>query len=81
VRTHGTRVASVLGEAKSAADLGRDFGAGLSEREVDWMRAHEWVRTADDILWRRTKLGLHMTAEQRGALAASMSSAGELAAA
>ncbi len=69
VRTYGTLTAMVLGDARSAADLGRDFGAGLTQREVSWMRAHEWALTAEDILWRRTKLGLHMTAEQRASLA------------
>jgi len=72
VRTHGTRAGRVLGDARSAAELGRDFGAGLSEREVGWMCRHEWARTAEDILWRRTKLGLHMTLEQRAALAGFM---------
>jgi glycerol-3-phosphate dehydrogenase len=76
VRTFGAETPEVLGEARSAADLGRDFGAGLSEREVAWMRAHEWADTADDILWRRTKLGLHMTAEQRSGLAAFMAGEG-----
>ena len=39
-------------------ELGEDFGAGLTAREVDWLVEHEWARTVDDILWRRTKLGL-----------------------
>ena len=42
------------------ADLGRDFGAGLTEREIDYLVANEWAETADDILWRRTKLGLRL---------------------
>jgi glycerol-3-phosphate dehydrogenase len=50
------------------ADLGRDFGAGLSEREVEYLVAHEWAETADDILWRRSKLGLRFAPEQRAAL-------------
>ncbi len=62
---HGTLAAMVLGEARSAADLGEDFGAGLTAREVDWMIEHEWARTADDVLWRRTKCGLPMTPAQR----------------
>jgi glycerol-3-phosphate dehydrogenase len=58
VRLYGTKTAVLLGDAKIVADLGADFGAGLSAREVDYLVAHEWARTADDILWRRTKLGL-----------------------
>ncbi len=81
VRTYGTRTERMLGDARRAADMGRDFGGGLSEREVDWMRRHEWARTAEDIIWRRTKLGLHMTAEQRAALAAFMDCQVELQAA
>ena len=69
-RAHGTRVATILNGAGSAADLGRDFGAGLSEREVDYLVANEWAETAEDILWRRTKLGLRMTAAEQEALAA-----------
>ena len=46
------------------------FGAGLSEREVDYLWQHEWAQTADDILWRRTKLGLHMTKTEIAAFAA-----------
>ncbi|HKW55554.1 MAG TPA: glycerol-3-phosphate dehydrogenase, partial [Stellaceae bacterium] len=51
------------------ADLGRDFGAGLSQREVDWLRAEEWAVSAEDILWRRSKLGLHLPAPAAHALA------------
>lgn len=67
-RAYGTRASRWLGKARSRADLGRDFGAGLSEAEVAWLRAEEWAVTADDVLWRRTKLGLHMTAGQRAGL-------------
>lgn len=67
-RAYGTRAARWLGTARSRADLGQDFGAGLSEAEVAWLRAEEWAVTADDVLWRRTKLGLHMTAGQRAGL-------------
>ncbi|HUF57175.1 MAG TPA: glycerol-3-phosphate dehydrogenase C-terminal domain-containing protein, partial [Thermohalobaculum sp.] len=61
VRAYGTEAAEVLGEAREAADLGRDFGAGLSEREAAWLMEREWARTADDVLWRRSKLGLRLT--------------------
>ena len=68
-RTYGTRTAELLGDALVLDDLGRDFGATLSEREARWLIDEEWALTADDILWRRTKLGLHMTSEQRDACA------------
>ena len=58
VRAYGTRIGKVLGTAQTRADLGEDFGGGLSGAEVDYLVAHEWARTAQDILWRRTKLGL-----------------------
>ena len=60
-RAYGTRVDALLGEAHSRADLGRDFGAGLSEAEIDYLMRAEWARTVEDILWRRSKLGLHLT--------------------
>lgn len=69
VRSYGTEARAILGEAQGAAELGRDFGATLSEAEVRFLQAHEFARTADDILWRRTKLGLRMREEQRQALA------------
>lgn len=55
---YGTLAASWLGEAQSRSDLGQDFGHGLSAAEVDYCMAREWARTVDDMLWRRTKLGL-----------------------
>jgi glycerol-3-phosphate dehydrogenase len=62
-----TRLDSLLGDADSLADLGRHFGAGLYEAEVRYLREVEFARTAEDILWRRTKLGLAMSkAEQDG---------------
>lgn len=70
VRTYGTRIATVLGEARTDADLGVDFGGGLRAREVDYLIQQEWARTAEDILWRRTKLGYALTREQVEALAA-----------
>jgi glycerol-3-phosphate dehydrogenase len=64
-RAYGTRLAAVLGDAKSMNDLGLHFGAGLTQAEVDYLREREWAMHSDDILWRRTKRGLHMTAEER----------------
>ncbi|MEZ5752397.1 MAG: glycerol-3-phosphate dehydrogenase [Paracoccaceae bacterium] len=63
VRTYGTEARTMLGEARSASDLGEDFGAALTAREVNWLCTHEFATTADDILWRRTKLGLHLGPE------------------
>ncbi|MDQ0390460.1 glycerol-3-phosphate dehydrogenase [Labrys monachus] len=57
---YGTHVHRLLGDARALADLGRDFGAGLSAAEIDYLVAQEWAVTADDILWRRSKLGLHL---------------------
>ena len=69
-RRHGTRALRILGEAKVMADLGQDFGAGLTAREIDYLMAEEWARNADDVLWRRTKCGLPMTPAERDAVAA-----------
>lgn len=64
IRTYGTDAFALLGEARSLVDLGRDFGAGLTEAEVNWLRRKEWARTAADVVWRRTKLGLRLTPDQ-----------------
>ncbi len=63
--SYGTRVYDLLASAKSLDDMGEHFGAGLYAREAWFLRRTEWARTADDILWRRSKLGLHMTEAQR----------------
>ena len=67
-RAYGTCVCEILKDARRLSDLGRDFGCGLSEAEIAYLREKEWARTADDILWRRSKLGLHMSAAQQRAL-------------
>ncbi len=64
-RRHGTLCDEVLGEAKIIADLGEDFGGGLYECELRYLLRNEWAREAGDVLWRRTKCGLHMTKAQR----------------
>jgi glycerol-3-phosphate dehydrogenase len=69
-RRHGSRAMRILGEAKTMGDLGQDFGAGLTALEIDYLMAEEWARSADDVLWRRTKCGLPMTPAQRDAVAA-----------
>jgi glycerol-3-phosphate dehydrogenase len=70
VRRHGTRAPRILGAAKTTGDLGTFFGHTLYAAEVDYLVAQEWARSADDVLWRRTKCGLHLTAVQRTAVAA-----------
>jgi glycerol-3-phosphate dehydrogenase len=58
----------IIDGATRAEDLGQNFGAGLCEREVRHLIDNEWARTADDILWRRTKLGLRLTKDERNHL-------------
>jgi glycerol-3-phosphate dehydrogenase len=72
VGAYGSRIAAVLGEARSRADLGPAFGPELTAAEVRYLVTHEWARFPDDILWRRSKLGLAMKPEEREALAAFM---------
>ena len=74
---YGTEADAMLQGARSAADLGPSFGP-LSAREVAWLCEKEWARSADDILWRRSKLGLHMSREQQDALRAYMAGAGDM---
>jgi glycerol-3-phosphate dehydrogenase len=73
VRCYGTLANDMLGDACVTADLGRCLGADLTEREVDWLVRTEWARSAEDILWRRTKLGLRVGATETAALAAHLS--------
>lgn len=72
VRAYGTDAADILGDAASLDELGEDFGATLREREVRWLMDKEYARTAEDIVWRRSKLGLKMTTEEINALDAWM---------
>jgi glycerol-3-phosphate dehydrogenase len=65
---YGTRAAKLLGSAKSIADLGQSFGATLTECEVRYLMASEWARTAEDIVWRRSKLGLRLSAAEIAAI-------------
>lgn len=67
---HGALTSEVLGDARDENALGENFGQGLYAREVDHFIAREWARTADDILWRRTKMGLVMAGTGRAALTA-----------
>jgi glycerol-3-phosphate dehydrogenase len=74
VRLYGTRARALLGSAQSLADLGRHFGADLYAREVDYLMDEEWALTAEDIAWRRSKLGLRLTASEIEALGTYMAS-------
>ena len=69
-RLYGTRMEILLESVDSVSGLGRCFGADLYQREVEFLIRTEWARTAEDILWRRTKLGLRLTAAQEAELAA-----------
>jgi len=68
IRAYGTEAGLVLGAAKSVPDLGRDFGATLTEAELRWLMSREFARTAADVVWRRSKLGLRLTAAQIAAI-------------
>jgi glycerol-3-phosphate dehydrogenase len=75
VAAYGSRLEAVLGDAKDRADLGPAFGPELTGAEVRYLMACEWARFPDDILWRRSKLGLTMPPSDRDALAAFMATA------
>ncbi|MBX9682882.1 MAG: glycerol-3-phosphate dehydrogenase [Hyphomicrobium sp.] len=74
-RRYGTRADMILDGARAPADLGTDFGAGLSTREVEYLKAHEWAMTAEDVLWRRTKTALHLSITERGRAADAIDAA------
>jgi len=64
-RSYGTRIEKILGTATRMSDLGAEVAPGVYEAELNLMRTEEWARTGDDALWRRSKLGLHLTPEGR----------------
>ena len=66
-KAYGTETAKILGNARFAADLGKAIGP-LTEREITHLKENEWAVSADDILWRRSKLGLHMKKDEQEAL-------------
>ncbi|WP_165223773.1 glycerol-3-phosphate dehydrogenase [Affinirhizobium pseudoryzae] len=68
VRCYGTDAIALMGHAKSDGDLGRHFGGSLYEVEVRWLIDKEWAVTAEDVLWRRTKQGLFLTASEAAGL-------------
>src|SRR5690606_14277196 len=68
MRLYGTKARNLLGTAKSIDELGQHFGSDLYAAEVDYLVANEWARTAQDVLWRRTKLGLRVSGSEVAAL-------------
>jgi glycerol-3-phosphate dehydrogenase len=76
-RAYGSRIDHVLAGANSQADLGEEVAPGLFEAELRYLRREEWACTADDVLWRRTKRGLHCSEAQRQRVADWMSCADE----
>jgi glycerol-3-phosphate dehydrogenase len=72
IRAYGSEAALLLGDARCYDDLGRGFGATLTEAEVRWLMEREFARRAEDVVWRRSKLGLRMSAGEIAALDAWM---------
>jgi len=68
-RAYGSRVLKLLEGVSSRSDLGAEVAPDLYEAELFYLKRHEWALTADDVLWRRSKLGLHYTPAQRQAVA------------
>lgn len=68
-RAYGTQMGQLLGKARGLADLGQSFGGGLTAAEVIYLIQNEYARSADDVLWRRSKLALHLTPDERERLA------------
>ena len=75
VAAYGTRVKAVLGEATRADDLGPRFGGDLTAAEIRYLMRHEWADTAADVLWRRSKLGLQVSKDEREAIEHVMAAA------
>jgi glycerol-3-phosphate dehydrogenase len=69
-RAYGTRAERILGNARSVADLGAEIAPQLYEAELQFMRDHEWARSGQDALWRRSKLGLRFDSAQQARVAA-----------
>jgi glycerol-3-phosphate dehydrogenase len=76
IRAYGTDAMCLLGDARSLADLGQHFGATLYEAELRWLIEKEYARTAEDVIWRRSKLGLRLTPEQIATLQSRLSLVG-----
>jgi glycerol-3-phosphate dehydrogenase len=76
-RRHGTRTPAVLGDARTTTDLGAHFGHTLYAAEIDYLVAQEWAAEAADVLWRRTKCGLHLTAANCASVAEYLRARGD----
>jgi glycerol-3-phosphate dehydrogenase len=81
VHAYGTRLDRVLGDARTLDDLGERFAGDLTAAEVRYLMREEWAETAEDVLWRRSKIGLHGSPEQASALARFMADVGRKTAA
>jgi glycerol-3-phosphate dehydrogenase len=79
IRAYGTDATEMLDGAADQAALGQDFGATLTEREINWLMRHEYARTAEDIVWRRSKIGLHLSQDQIAAVDTYMQAASGIA--
>ncbi len=77
LRAYGTRIDDLLGDATSWADLGTVFGADLTEAELRYLMRAEWAQTAEDVVWRRSKLGLRMNADEIAAVDDAMQRIGQ----
>ena len=75
IRAYGTDAAEILDDAQTAADLGEDFGATITATEINWLMGKEYAHTAEDVVWRRSKLGLRLSVDQIAAIDAYMTSA------
>lgn len=71
-RAYGSRVDQVLAGARIPDDLGHDYGGGLTEAELAYLVRHEWARSAADVLWRRSKMGLHVLPQATAAIDAAL---------
>jgi len=71
-RAYGSRISMVIGDARSMKDMGQSVAPGLHERELRYLRDEEWACSGEAVLWRRSKLGLHLTAEERERVGAWM---------
>jgi glycerol-3-phosphate dehydrogenase len=72
LRAYGTCVEAIIGKSTCYADLGHDFGAGLTEAELRYLIDNEWAQTAEDVVWRRSKLGLRLAAKEIAAVDSAM---------
>ncbi len=69
MRNYGSRAYEILGESGSMQDMGELLGGDLTTREVDYLITKEWARAPEDVLWRRSKLGLHLNEAEKSAVA------------